>query len=348
MHMTTNIQLIGAVSSPYTRKMLSLLRYRRIPYQIIWGQPEMILSSLGVEVPKPMLLPVFVLPDVNGDLKAVTDSTPMIRHLEAMTAERSVLPGDSALAFIDYLLEDFGDEWVTKYMFHFRWQAKADIDNASTLLPLHYRVNMSSEDHQQQKQWVSERQVGRLHVVGSNETTAPIIDASYRRFLQAMEAHLKTQPYILGNRPGASDFAVFGQLTQLVGFDPTPSAIAYELSPRTVAWTSLMEDLSGLSTEKDDWNCPTDLPETLYDILREVGRGYAPLLLANSRAIKARENSWAAEIDGTLWRQKTFAYQGKCLRWINEQYQALIAEDRAIVDRVLEGTGCELLLSDST
>ena len=59
-------------------------------------------------------------------------------------------------------------------------------------------------------------------------------------------------------------------------------------------------------------------------------------------------SSWTTEVDGALWRQKTFAYQGKCLKWINEQYQALLGEDRAIVDRILEGTGCELLLSEGT
>ena len=38
--------------------------------------------------------------------------------------KRSVIPTDSALAFINYLLEDFGDEWCTKYMFHYRWHEK--------------------------------------------------------------------------------------------------------------------------------------------------------------------------------------------------------------------------------
>ena len=39
-------------------------------------------------------------------------------------------------AFIDYLIEDFGDEWCTKYMFHYRWYPAEDADNAGTLLPL--------------------------------------------------------------------------------------------------------------------------------------------------------------------------------------------------------------------
>ena len=347
MRNSSIIQLIGAVGSPYTRKMLSLLRYRRIPHKITWGQPELVLPTLGIELPKPVLLPTFILPDANGDLTAATDSTPLIRRLEAMSPDRSVLPVDPALAFIDYLLEDFADEWVTKYMFHYRWHLQADADNAATVLPLNFRVNLPPEQHEQMKNMIPERQISRLYVVGSNDTTAPIIDASYRRYLEAMEAHLQTQPYMLGNRPGAADFAMFGQLTQLVGFDPTPRAIAHQLSPRTVAWTSLMEDLSGLEPGADDWNGADQMPATLRGILTEVGRMYVPALLANSGALQAGEKSWEAEIDGSPWTQPTFPYQAKCLKWINEQYQALDTEDRARVDRIVAGTGCELLFLGS-
>ena len=76
-----SIQLVGAVGSPYTRKMLALLRYRRIPHRMTWGQPEMELPALGLDVPKPVLLPTCILPDANGQLQAVTDSTPIIRRL---------------------------------------------------------------------------------------------------------------------------------------------------------------------------------------------------------------------------------------------------------------------------
>jgi glutathione S-transferase len=340
------ITLIGATPSPYTHKMVALLRYRHIPYKIKWGMPEEILPQMGIEPPKPSLLPTFIVDDENGETQAICDSTPIIRRLEKSYFERSVLPIDPALAFIDYLLEDFADEWCTKYMFHYRWHPEADADNAGTLLPLGYNVSLPAEQHKQFKQYFSQRQISRLYVVGSNDRTAPIIDASYRRFLAAMEAHLAEQPYMLGNRPGAGDFALYGQLTQLVGFDPTPRAIAHEVSARTVAWVDQMADLSGLEAQETDWKSLEQQPESLRGLLNELGRMYVPALLANALALQAGEKNWQAQIDGAAWSQQTFSYQAKCLKWINQGYSNLSDEDRRRVDRLLEGTGCEALFPD--
>jgi hypothetical protein len=174
--------------------------------------------------------------------------------------------------------------------------------------------------------------------------TAPVIDASYRRFLSAMEAHLAEQPYLMGQRPGASDFAIYGQLTQLVGFDPTPRTITHKLSPRAVAYTGLMEDQTGLEPTAEDWNTIETAPNTLKALLNEVGNVYAPALLANARAMEAGEKTWETEIDGSHWTQQTFNYQGKCLQWINAEYQALREADKARVDTILEGTGCEQII----
>jgi glutathione S-transferase len=338
------VHLIGATGSPYTRKMLALLRYRRIPYAISWGDPGTLLDAMGVARPKPVLLPTLLLPDASGAPQAVCDSTPLIRRLETMYPERPLLPRDPALAFLDYLIEDFGDEWCTKYMFHYRWHAAEDIDNAGTLLPLGTDVTLPAERLRPAKQAFAERQTGRLYVVGSNATTAPVIDASYRRFLAAMEAHLAHQPFMLGRRPGAGDFALYGQLTQLVGFDPTPRAIAHALAPRTVAWTALLEDLSGLEPGGQDWNDPAQLPDTLGGLLREIGRVYVPALLANERALSAGDKQWETQIDGARWTQQSFPYQLKCLHWIREHYTALGGRDRERVDAALAGTGCEALL----
>ena len=338
------LRLIGGTGSPYTRKMVALLRYRHIPYGITWGDPAATLDAMGIDKPRPTLLPTFLFEDDEGGIEAVCDSTPIIRRLEALYPGRSVLPADPALAFIDYLIEDFGDEWCTKYMFHYRWYPAEDADNAGTLLPFSMDVTLPEDAHRQFKKVFSERQIGRLYVVGSNDTTAPVIDASYRRFLAAMEAHLAQQPFMLGTRPGAGDFALYGQLTQLVGFDPTPRAIAHEVSPRTVAWVDRMEDQSGLDPVAADWSSPGKVPASLKGILSEIGRVYVPALLANAQAVEAGEKNWEAEIDGARWTQQTFAYQAKCLKWINEQYRALGDDDRARVGALLDGTGCEAVI----
>ena len=345
MTIPTPLQLIGGTGSPYTRKMVALLRYRRIPYSVTWGDPGQVLDALGLEKPRPGLLPTFLFTGEGDNLAPTTDSTPIIRRLETAISGRSVIPADPALAFIDYLLEDFGDEWCTKYMFHYRWSAEADADNAGTLLPVGMNLTLPKESWQQFKAAFSSRQIERLWVVGSNDSTAPIIDAGYRRLLALMETHFESLPFLLGNRPGAGDFAVYGQLTQLVGFDPTPRAIAHEVSPRTVAWVDQMEDQSGLEPQDADWSEMEALPDSLEQILVEVGRVYVPALLANARAVLAGDKIWEAEIDGCNWTQQTFTYQAKCLKWINETYRRLSEADRERVNQLLAGTGCEALLS---
>ena len=81
------------------------------------------------------LLPTFYLADDAGQLQAVTDSTPLIRRLERDRPGRSLIPSDPALAFLDELIEDYADEWLTKAMFHYRWSYEADIAKAAAMLP---------------------------------------------------------------------------------------------------------------------------------------------------------------------------------------------------------------------
>ena len=189
----------------------------------------------------------------------------------------------------------------------------------------------------------SERQIGRLGVVGSNPTTAAVIEESYRRLLRALDAQLRVQPFVMGARPGTADFGLFGQLTQLALFDPTSQALALGEAPRVVAWCHGVEDLSGLEVTDADWTPRDAVPETLGALLAEVGRVYAPFLLANAAALESGGAEFECEIDGRKWVQKPFPYQGKCLRWLRGQYAALGGGDRSAVDGLLAGTGCEAL-----
>lgn len=329
----------GSPGSPYTRKMLALLRYRRIPYRF--------LQSDGPELPKPKvgLIPVFYFRDEAGELAAEVDSTPIIRRLEDQYGGRSVIPEDPAIAFVDALLEDYGDEWLTKAMFHYRWYYRDDIEMAGSVLPHYGGVDRPDELMARMKQAFSERQIARLYVVGSNDTTAPVIEDSYRRFLACLNEHLKRYPFLMGQRPGSADFACYGQLTQLTQFDPTPTKIAAAGFPRVHAWVSKLEDQSGWEPRADGFVTTDDFPATLTELLREVGRTYVPVMLANAAAIDQGAEEVRVEVEGKAWVQQPFPYQAKCLQWLRVDYARLDSGARERVDNLLAGTGCELLFA---
>jgi len=142
----------------------------------------------------------------------------------------------------------------------------------------------------------------------------------------------------MGGRPGASDFGLFGQLTQLAAFDPTPAAIALDVAPRVVAWVDVMEDLSGLEPTDEQWMPRDRIPQTLRELLAEVGRVYMPFLVANAAALDAGAARVECTVDGRTWVQRPFPYQGKCLQSLRESYRRLEATDRHAVDALLDET----------
>lgn len=336
------LTIVGMPGSPYSRKLRAVLRYRRIPHGWVTTQsPE----ARALPRPRVQLLPQLVMPDADGTLVAHTDSTPLIRRLEVMHAGRSVVPPDPAMAFLDALIEDYADEWLTKPMFHYRWAFAADVAHAAAILPRWAMPDAPEAMLAAGGTQFAERQIGRLGVVGSNPTTAPVIEDSYRRLLRLLDTRLTGARFVMGGRPGASDFALYGQLTQLAGFDPTPRAIAVETAPRVTAWVDLVEDLSGLSPSDDDWLSRDDATAALRPLLAEIGRVYVPFLLANADALSRNAERVECTIDGRPWVQTPFPYQGKCLAWLREGFAALAPPDRDTLARVLDGTGCDALMA---
>jgi len=338
--MTDRLELMGAPGSPYTRKMLALLRYRHIPHNIVWGGATGMPS--GYPKPRVPLLPTFYFRDDEGKIEAAVDSTPIIRRLEKEHAGRSVIPENEALRFLDLLIEDYGDEWLTKAMFHFRWSFKADADHAGPLLIHWANPNLPDNEVGAMAAKFSKRQIDRLYVVGSNKITAKTIEYSYVRLLDLLDRLIQQQGFVLGSRPSACDFALYGQLTQLVQVEPTAMALTRKLAPRVRAWVDRMDDLSG--HRDGDW-LAEDQFDSLQELLTEIGRTYAPFLIANAEAVASGADSVEAEIDGRRWQQPPFAYQAKCLAALRDAHQALPTDSRARIDEILAGTGCETLFA---
>eukprot|EP01048_Picozoa_sp_COSAG05_P000350 COSAG05_NODE_9_length_39734_cov_180.598067_14_plen_491_part_00 len=309
------LRVLGDWGSPYSQKMMSVMRWYRLPVRWVTGQDrENIFTQVGR--PRPQLAPAFYFGD-----EPMVDSTPIIARLEESAAVRdggrSLVPPDPAMAFLSKLIEDFGDEWCTKIMYHYRWDGVADQNKAAQFLMLSSNPSLSPAALAKNSAFIKNRQVSRLDFVGSNSTTKPVIEADFERLVTLLDAHLAQTgcPFLFGQRPSAADFGLFGQLTQLERVENTSRMEIERLSMRVSAWVSFMTDLSGRPCKESDWHV-NPAPTTL-SIIQELGRHYAPFLLGNAAAIASGSERYEGNFpDGTKWSQPAYPYAAKTLAWL--------------------------------
>ncbi len=323
--------LHGINPSPYSVKMRALMRYRRLPF--IWegvGQPRDVAVAAGL----PPVIPVLRFPD--GRL--MNDSTPLAYALErAHPGVRSVIPDDPALAFLSDLLEDFGDEWVTKMMFHYRWYYQADRDFAQAWVVTSRDPVMEQGARRATMQAFNDRQVGRMALVGCTEQNRPVIEESYRFVLDTLDRHFRTLPFLLGTRPSLGDFGLYGQL-QILSVDPTPAAEMRARATDVFCWLMRLDDASGVEGAWIDSSAP--LPHGVVELLRHAAATYLPFLAANLAALQDGRETFEVALLGRPFAQGPFRYQGKCYDALRKKFAALPDTARRTLAPVLEETGC--------
>ena len=323
----------GALGSPYSMKMRAVLRYRRIPHLWIHG-PDAREALTKVRAP---VIPVMEYPD--GSFR--NDSTPLIYDLEARYAERSIIPPDPARAFIAHLFEDFADEWVTKAMFGYRWLQEVDQIQMSRWLAFDALKGGGLQESQGYAEQFRARQVGRMAIVGCTAENFPLIEASTRALLDALEAHVVGRHCLFGSRPSMAEFGMFGQLSQL-GVDPTAQMMMRNDYPYSYRWLLHVDDMSGIDGTWDADDAPLSPIITAW--LKQVGEIYMPFLLANAAAIEAGQETFQITAMGLPYAQGVFKYQVKCLGDLRARYAALDSDAKAKLDPLLVEAGCLIAL----
>ena len=295
-------RIFGSELSGYSVKVRSYFRYKGLPHEWILRAPAT--QSEFQKYAKLPLVPLVVTPQGEG----IQDSTPIIERFEA--ASPSLTPEDPTLAFLSALLEEYGDEWGNKWMFHYRWTYPADC-------------------------WATaERMTGRLGFVGSNPTTQPLIEASFKRVLQILDAHLASRPYLLGGRPAMADFGLWGQLYE-AATDPTPGAIMRASAPNVMDWVQRMLAPKA-EGPFEPWSA---LAAGLTPLLaEEVGRLFLPWSAANAAAIARGDKSFTVTLADAPWMQEPQRYHARSLQEIRRKYAA--ARGAAGLDDLLAQTGC--------
>lgn len=318
----------GIELSPYSVKVRSYFRYKGLLHR--WIPRSLDAEGEYQKYVKLPLVPLVVTPDNKG----IQDSTPIIEYVEAANLKPSIHPEDPVSRFVSVLLEEFGDEWGNKWMFHYRWAREADQLSAAGRIA---RSMMPAADEAQMDRniaMVRDRMVNRVGFVGSNPQTAPQIEESFRDTIAILEPHLANRPYLFGQRPAFADFAIWGQLYN-AWTDPTPGAIINATSPNLLAWIHRML-WPRAEGEFESW---TSLAPTLTPLLdRQVGRLFVPWTVANEKAIAGSSEEFSVELAGKTWTQKPQKYHAKSLAVLRDRYEAVA--DKTALDAVLKATRC--------
>jgi len=283
---------------------------------------------------KPKVIPVVQYDD--GTVQ--NDSTFIFEHVEKRYPSRPIIPKDPLDAFLALLLEDMFDEWGTKIMFGMRWLKQVDQNWSGTWLMFDFQLGTGQPLKQVagMGRQFGARQVGRMKIVGCDNPE--LVSRSFDAFVGSLERHLSDGSLcILGKTPTIADFALYGQLSQLV-VDRTPDEIIRDKYPAVWSWVRKFEDLSGL----DDAHC--DNKEYLKEMLTFAGEVYFPFLAANRVALAAGEK----EVRVNLWKenpiehsQPVFKYQDKCFQRIQDSYASLPPLYKKRATELMSGTGCK-------
>ena len=325
--MTTDdrYRIIGAEESPYSVKVRSYCRYKDLPH--LW-MSRVEAGALYQEHAKLPLIPLVITPD--GE--SLQDSTPIIATLEATHPGPSIYPTDAIARFMDVLLEEFADEWGNKWMFHYRWAREIDQLACSRRLAEMSLPQGSEAEIDNMATTIRARMVDRVWFVGSSPQTAKQIEASYKDFLELLEAHLATRPFLFGARPAFSDFALWGQLYNCHR-DPTPREIMEVAAPLTIAWLERMQ----APEAQGDFEAWETLAPTMGPLIGDQVAGmFLPWSNANARAIEAGDAEFTVTLQSGAWTQKPQKYHARSLAALKAGYQA--AASPALTE-ALDGLG---------
>lgn len=318
--------IFGAEESPYSVKVRSYFRYKQIPHEWKGRQHDPETYSRHARLP---LIPLVVTPEDT----ALQDSTPIIETLEQSFSEPSIYPDDPVARFVSDLLEEFGDEWGNKWMFHYRWAREVDQIGCATRLVKFMNPAAEGAQLDEMVNNLRERMVNRVWFVGSNEITGPQIEASFQDTLKLLEAHLDNREYLFGARPAFADFGLWGQIYN-ANRDTTPAQFVQQ-SPNVLAWVERMLNPTN-NGNFEDWS---DLKSSLIPLLKDQVSGlFLPWSVANTEALEGALEEFDVDLSSGLWRQKPQKYHARSLAALRGKHANV--KENTEIETLLEETGC--------
>ena len=326
--MADGYRIIGAEMSPYSVKVRAYFRYKAIPHQ--WVLRNAASQAEYEKHARMPIIPLVITPEGTG----IQDSTPIIDGIEKLHPEPTIHPDDPVARFVSALIEEFGDEWGNKWMFHYRWTREVDQVCSAGRIARMRDPKASEQEHAAFAGQIRTRMADRVWFVGSNALTASQIELGFQDILGLLNDHLSTRPYLFGARPAFGEFGLWGQFYEL-WTDPTAGALIEGNAPRLLDWVHRM-----LWPRADGaFEAWSTLKPTLAPILSsQVGGRFMPWTLANEKTLAQGRQEFSVTLGEEVWTQKPQKYHARSLAMLRAKYAEVA--DKSALDPVLEAAGC--------
>lgn len=380
----------GSELSPYTLKLRSLLTAAAVPYRDLpadggrWENLRIIrLIERGKrrrtierwpaldELDEYPLVPFLVV----DEQRVLYDSSALAAWLDHThpSSRGPLVPDDPAVAFVARLIDECFDEIGLYLVHHARWVTSARTNDAGARLAREFARVIPPGMQPAFGRRFARRQVRRLPYLFSvapagvtaaglpPELTPParegfppthaLLDELRGAALDAIEAVLTKQPFLLGRRFTVADASVYGELGMNLK-DPTAAEDMRRRAPTTFRWLCGIRD-----GEHAGAAGPLVLADALRPLLALVDRTFVPLMAQNEAAYeKARAagetrfnepafNRGRALYDGVLlgqpFRAVAKSFQVRVWRDVRAAWTALDAEARSRVRQLLPSTAIE-------
>lgn len=328
----------GLDLSYFTGKLEAYLRAKGIAYEL----REMTTRSFRAcgRATGILQMPQVELPDGSW----LTDTTLIIRHLEATHPGPALVPAEPVARFMALLLEDFGDEALWRPALHYRWSFADDARLMGARLARGMLRDVPLPAFLR-RQFITRRQ---QHVYLRRDGVAPetrgAIEQLYVSTLEAMEEALARNPFLMGERPTIADIGLFGSMFRHFSSDPTPAGIMRQRAPRTLAWVARLwaitpDDFSGYSPV-------CDVPVSLSALLRLAATVHLPELEAHAAAVGKGAPAASFTCNEVSIRVPASPYRAWCLNEQRRSFQALAPAERDRVAALLsDGAAAGILVA---
>lgn len=328
-------------NSPYSCKLRTYMNFKEIPYK----RQRINFQTYFVEIPEKVgmnIMPVLI----DDQDTILQDTTPIMVYLEEKYPDNSCIPRDENLQFLMWLLEDFGDEYLTRFSMHYRWGNDISKNTLSHRLARSMSYGMADMHATKVGPTIAERQTGFDGPLGltSDEARASL-DQQLIDLLTILDKHFETYQFILGDRPSLADFAIYGHMMAHMYQDPASAEIMEGHGSRVCNWLDTITEFGDVrgaagQTSFGDWlDLSESLPETLFELLAFVAKTYIPFACGVAKATADSEKSFTANIYGLDTSFRTFQYRAWSFESVQNKFLTLSSP--AFLESILTETGIQ-------